>query len=246
MDEAELVGGVLFGAEDPVGAAARLAAVLAGGERDRDRIRRLGFEPDLVEGLRGVLPRDPRRIESACTLGAGWVLGQRAAGRRAPDGWELVATLRSVGPLPGGLQRTTAETLIALATEARHRIRLSAPFLDPVGMGYIADALAAASTRGVRVELAAPARSLAAPEAVAALRAAFAASGDPARLHLVRSRPDAPWSHLKVMVADGTSAYIGSANVTAAGLAGRNLELGVLVRGPRVGAIERILELYRE
>jgi phosphatidylserine/phosphatidylglycerophosphate/cardiolipin synthase-like enzyme len=57
--------------------------------------------------------------------------------------------------------------------------------------------------------------------------------------------PDAPFSHLKVMVVDASTAYIGSANITAAGLAGRNLELGVLVRGGRVDLIDRILDLYR-
>jgi phosphatidylserine/phosphatidylglycerophosphate/cardiolipin synthase-like enzyme len=47
------------------------------------------------------------------------------------------------------------------------------------------------------------------------------------------------------MVVDASTAYIGSANITAAGLAGRNLELGVLVRGARVDLIDRILDLYQ-
>lgn len=33
---------------------------------------------------------------------------------------------------------------------------------------------------------------------------------------------------------------------SGAGLGGRNLELGVLVRGAQVAAIDRILDLYRE
>jgi phosphatidylserine/phosphatidylglycerophosphate/cardiolipin synthase-like enzyme len=48
------------------------------------------------------------------------------------------------------------------------------------------------------------------------------------------------------MVVDGSAAYIGSANITAAGLAGRNLELGVLVRGSQVAVIDRILDFYQE
>ncbi len=47
------------------------------------------------------------------------------------------------------------------------------------------------------------------------------------------------------MVIDGVAAYVGSANVTAAGLAGRNLELGVLVRGSKVAVIEGLLDLYQ-
>jgi phosphatidylserine/phosphatidylglycerophosphate/cardiolipin synthase-like enzyme len=47
------------------------------------------------------------------------------------------------------------------------------------------------------------------------------------------------------MVVDGAVAYVGSANITAAGLAGRNLELGVVVYGPQVSVIDRILDLYQ-
>ena len=59
-------------------------------------------------------------------------------------------------------------------------------------------------------------------------------------------RDDAPWVHLKALTSDSRAAYIGSANVTAAGLAGPNLELGILVRGPAVGVVERVLDLFRE
>jgi len=41
-------------------------------------------------------------------------------------------------------------------------------------------------------------------------------------------RDDAPWAHLKVMTVDSAAAYIGSANVTGATLAGPNLELLVV------------------
>ena len=57
---------------------------------------------------------------------------------------------------------------------------------------------------------------------------------------------DAPWAHLKVLTADSIAAYIGSANVTGAGMAGPNLELGVLVRGSTVVVVERVLDLFRE
>jgi phosphatidylserine/phosphatidylglycerophosphate/cardiolipin synthase-like enzyme len=74
---------------------------------------------------------------------------------------------------------------------------------------------------------------------------AVAANGDPTRFRLVRTTTDAPFAHLKVMVVDASIAYVGSANITAAGLAGRNLELGVLVRGAQVAVIDRILDLYQ-
>ena len=46
------------------------------------------------------------------------------------------------------------------------------------------------------------------------------------------------------MTSDSVAAYIGSANVTGAGIAGHNLKLGVLVRGPTVAVVEQILDLY--
>ena len=51
-----------------------------------------------------------------------------------------------------------------------------------------------------------------------------------------------PWPHLKVVAIDGTRAYIGSANMTGRALEGRNLELGVLVTGPRVAQIETVVD----
>jgi phosphatidylserine/phosphatidylglycerophosphate/cardiolipin synthase-like enzyme len=62
---------------------------------------------------------------------------------------------------------------------------------------------------------------------------------------VVRATKNAPFAHLKVMVVDSSTAYAGSANLTAAGLAGRNLELGVVVSGAQVAVIDRILDLYR-
>src|SRR5262249_44646008 len=114
------------------------------------------------------------------------------------------------------------------------------------GIGFLADALAAATRRGVVVNLFDPVAWEPARAAMAALRDAVTATGDTSRLRLVRALPDAPFAHLKVMVVDGSAAYIGSANITAAGLAGRNLELGVLVRGSQVAVIDKILDFYQE
>ena len=74
----------------------------------------------------------------------------------------------------------------------------------------------------------------------------FAAAGRLAIFRVSRLRFDAPWAHLKVLTSDSVAAYIGSANVTGAGIGGHNLELGVLVRGATVVVVEEILDLYRE
>ena len=91
-----------------------------------------------------------------------------------------------------------------------------------------------------------PTRSTHADDALDELELTIRTSGAPANFTESRLRFDAPWAHLKVLTADSLAAYIGSANVTAAGLAGQNLELGVLVRGSGVAVVERILDMYWE
>jgi hypothetical protein len=79
MDEAELVGGVLYDARDLEVAAAVLLELMASGRPDPVRAREAGLEPALVESLRRRMPPDRRALEIACAAGAGWVLGRRSA-----------------------------------------------------------------------------------------------------------------------------------------------------------------------
>lgn len=242
MDEIALVGGVLYDAPDPLAASEVLAQLLIAPTPDPHRIRELGFEPSLVQTLRRTLPHDPAAVALACARGAAWVLGRRSDSRE--DSWQLVASLPSDLARPRGLRRTTAETLISLVSEANHTLRFAAPYIDPEGIGLLVDAIAAATSRGVTVEVVQPPRWLPAVSAVALLQERVARGGQPGNLRIVQAREDAPWAHLKVVVVDGTAAYIGSANITGAGLAGRNLEVGVLVRGPQVAFINGVLDLF--
>lgn len=134
--------------------------------------------------------------------------------------------------------------MIGMASNATNRIRLIAPYLDTSGMGFLVDAIASATDRDVNVELFNPQSWAPAEEAIASLTDAIAERRNPEMFHLVHVVNDAPFAHLKVMVVDGTMAYIGSANITAAGLADRNLELGVLVHGNEVQVIGSVLELF--
>jgi phosphatidylserine/phosphatidylglycerophosphate/cardiolipin synthase-like enzyme len=243
MNTAALVGGALLDAPDPAEAAALLCALLTDPGAGAGAARRCGFEPSVVEALRHALPTDRARIEAACAAGAAWVIGRRSA--PAAGIWELVATLRWEARSPNGLRRTTAETLIGLVSQAVGRLRCAAPYVDPIGIGFFADAIAGATACGVAVEVFEPAWWEPGEDALQQLRHRVRDHGDPGFLRMVRRRAEAPWSHLKVLAADGTVAYVGSANLTAAGLAGGNLELGVLVRGPDVHTIEELLDLYR-
>lgn len=243
MLDAELVAGVLDQTPDPVAAADDLAALLITASTDRAVARRDGLDPDLVDVLRGQFGTDGDRIRTACREGAVWVLGRRSVTVAEP--WDLVASFPPGLALPTGLRYTTAETLTHLVTGARRTLRLAAPFIDRPGLSFLGDALAAATQRGVALEVLLPTRSTHAGDALDELRKTIRDSGSLSRFSVSRLRFDAPWAHLKALTSDSWSAYIGSSNVTGPGLSGHNLELGVLVRGPAVEVVERVLDHFR-
>lgn len=244
MDDAELVGGVLDKAANPREAACQLADLLLSVRHDRAAVLAAGLYPDLVEVLRARIGGDRNRVTTACQEGAAWVLGRRSA--QVGEPWELVASLPGGTKIPSGLRRTTGETLVQLAVQAMKTLRLAAPFIDRPGLSFVGDALAAATARGVTLEVLLPTRSTHAEDALDELESTIRRSGSISNFRVSRLRVDAPWAHLKALTSDAMNAYIGSANVTAAGIGGQNLELGVLVRGPAVAVVEQILDLYRQ
>jgi phosphatidylserine/phosphatidylglycerophosphate/cardiolipin synthase-like enzyme len=244
VDDAELVGGVLVDCEDPRAAAVLLTELLLAPRLDRAAAARASLEPDLVDVLRARLGGDADRIPSLCQEAAAWVLGRRSVA--VADPWDLVASLPAAAALPTGLRRTTGETLIQLVVQATRSLRLAAPFIDRPGLSFMGDALAAATERGVQLEILLPTRSTHADGALDDLSATIARVGRSSNFAVSTLRDDAPWAHLKVLTADSESAYIGSANVTGAGIGGHNLELGVLVRGAHVGVVERILDMFSQ
>jgi phosphatidylserine/phosphatidylglycerophosphate/cardiolipin synthase-like enzyme len=244
MEDEELVGGVLLDAVDPPGAAHKLARLIASPQLSRAAAEAAGFDADLVGVLRHRFGADSHRIELACLLGAAWVMGRRSIVSAEP--WDLVASLPVGTPLPPGLRRTTAETLMQLVTQSTRTLRLVAPFIDWFGLSFLSDALSAATARGVAVQIMLPTRSTHAADALSELETTIDRDGDVARYSVAALRLDAPWAHLKVVSSDSVAAYIGSANVTGAGIAGSNLELGILVRGQTVGVVEQLLDHFRQ
>jgi phosphatidylserine/phosphatidylglycerophosphate/cardiolipin synthase-like enzyme len=242
MDEVEMVGAVLYAATDPIRSADSLFNILST-DLDTDAIMASGFNESLVKALRSNLPRDKRELQLACARGAGWVLGRRSSPKAA--GWELVASLPADAHLPLGVRRTTGETIVGLINGAELRLYFAAPYVDPGGVAAIMDAVAAATSRGVTVEIFDPPHWAPAAAALQGLQSHVRSSGNPRHLLIRRAVPEAPWAHLKVVVADDTVAYLGSANITEAGLM-RNLELGVLITGDDVAAIKRLLDLWSQ
>jgi phosphatidylserine/phosphatidylglycerophosphate/cardiolipin synthase-like enzyme len=244
VDDAELVGGVLVDAPDPRDAARQLANILLDPTADPTAAARAGLHGGLVEVLRARLRGDKDRIAIACQEGAAWVLGRRSIVVDEP--WDLVASLPGGTALPSGLRHATGETLMQLVVQATASLRLAAPFIDGPGLSFLGDALAAATKRGVALEILLPTRSTHAEDALNELTATVRRFGASKNLRVSRLRFDAPWAHLKVVTSDSIAAYVGSANVTGAGIGGRNLELGVLIRGAKVAVVDQILDLYRE
>ena len=244
MDDAELVGGALNDTLDPREAARQLIDLLLDPLPDQAAASRAGLHPELVDVLRARLGNDSGRVTTACQEGAAWVLGRRSVATEEP--WDLVASLPGATDLPPGLTRTTGETMVQLVVEATTTLRLATPFLDRLGLSFLRDPLAAATARGVRLEILLPTRSSQADAALNDLETSIIRDGSIDHLQISHLRADAPWAHLKVLTSDAEASYIGSANITRAGLAGHNLELGVLVRGPGVQVVERVLDIYRE
>jgi phosphatidylserine/phosphatidylglycerophosphate/cardiolipin synthase-like enzyme len=244
MDDAELIGGVLVDSADPRASAAQLAELLLAPRFDHSSAVRAGLEPELIEVLRGRLRHDAEGIPALCQEGAAWVIGRRSVLSAEP--WDLVASLPSGVALPAGLRRTTGETLVQLVVQATRSLRLAAPFIDTPGLSFMGEALAAATSRGVSLEILIPTRSTHADRALNELTTTIAAEGRSSNFSVSLLRSDAPWAHLKVLASDSESAYIGSANVTGAGIGGHNLELGVLVRGAPVLVVEQILDMFRQ
>ncbi len=242
MNVDELVGGVLYHNPDVDQAAkALLRLLLDPSTASPDRVQGTGLDPELVEVARRSLPSDPTAIAIACALGAAWAKGRRSAEADLQAAWEPVVTISPSTPLPEGVRRGTAETLIALFTSARNRVQIAAPFVDERGIAHLTGALVAASRRGVLVDLYFSDRSPWVERAVNAFHATVQRDGDWTRVKVHLAAVPTPWPHLKVVVVDSTVAYVGSANITGPGLSGGNLEVGILVRGSQVSAIARIL-----
>jgi phosphatidylserine/phosphatidylglycerophosphate/cardiolipin synthase-like enzyme len=156
---------------------------------------------------------------------------------------ELVIT----APEPHGLLlayqsrcRTTLGVLCQLLTQASRRVIIASPFIHAghgLADGVLANAVEAALRHRVNVDVLSTGASLKAIDWNRFLE------GDFPKLSLFRPAANVVdeerlGSHAKFCVADGESAYVGSANLTGPGLAGQ-LEMGLLVHGELARQIEQ-------
>ncbi|MBX7213995.1 MAG: phospholipase D family protein [Thermoflexales bacterium] len=148
---------------------------------------------------------------------------------------ELVIT----APEPHGKQyvyatrcRTTLGVLVELFLRAKYHVIMAAPFVQPLSEladGVLADVLQGALRRGVKVDVLSTGAGLMAFDRTQLLPRAQG------QLRFYRPAANVVYdqrlgSHAKFCVADGESAYVGSANLTSPGLTDQ-IELGLLVNG---------------
>lgn len=228
------VGALLERASD-LGLATRAmrAYVLEPTEQNRVALAATGVDTDAARDFLQLLPNDPNGVERICELARAWTLG-RSSQAPAPS-WQPVVTSGDVDAT--GIDRMTAETMIALIVGARARLRIFSPFLDPRGLDVLAVSLTAATRRGVEATIG-YARAGNRGNAVEQLEQRVHASGDRQNLNTVPIESDRPFPHLKLIAADGERAYIGSANLTWPALTS-NAEIGALVDGEPVRVLER-------
>lgn len=233
------IGALLVTASDPWAAGRLLEQHLREPSSDTERaLSDEGVPSQLADDFRAILPTSHADIVAACALGSAWEAGRRSAPQTGQ--WSPVATW--VGAAKG-FEHRTAESLISLIIRARSRVRLFAPFVDAAGLGAIVSALAAATSRRVAVDLAYREETTAVVTTV--ISGAIAEKGVPAMLRLRPLIANDNFPHLKVLTVDGVAAYIGSANLTWAALV-YNVELGVLVEGPAVTALDQLFDLMVE
>jgi phosphatidylserine/phosphatidylglycerophosphate/cardiolipin synthase-like enzyme len=159
-----------------------------------------------------------------------------------PDTAHLVWTLPSHLNVPGVTNDSYVRAAASLIEGASHRLTLVAPYLEPKGMGRLHSALVEALYRRVDVSILAhetDSLSSLASASLDELRRASVQVGGRLTVYSAAAVP-AVLLHLKVVVADGVRATLGSANLTGKGL-GENVEAGVLLGAHAAAEIERVV-----
>lgn len=246
MTPEEALGGILAEMADSEAAARALGkALISPVAEARTILAAAGMDADLIRAVTSGLDLHPGGVGLLVAGALGWARGRRAS----PSGpsWEPVATVPSSICAPQKLRRETAETLVSLIARGQRRVRVAAPFADEWAADLLTVPLAAATARGAQVEVYVPGSSGPAhrPGFAGKLRHAVSAEGRRDILRVIHPDPAGPWPHLKVVTVDGSYAYVGSANLTAAGM-GSNLEIGVLVSGSDVSVLDALLDLISQ
>lgn len=241
---------------DPARRWRSLTAVLATGagpeglldtETLRSALRLLDADGSIAEwrtnlGLLGVVKANGRFDATKLhAVGAALdLVGESFAHDGPRSTWAPVATLPPAlhDRLRAPPLRHTAGVLLELVDRADRELLLATPFVDPQAVDFLSDALLAAGRRGARTRVVTSTGQARHFEDVA--RRWVSEDRAPLRVTEMQTELSALGSHAKVVLVDGERGYVGSANLTAAGL-GRHIEIGVELAGVQVADLVRVL-----
>jgi cardiolipin synthase len=163
---------------------------------------------------------------------------------------ELVSPLYCTWPyresLPPALRRYFRDLdhfLRELVASATSSLLIAAPYLSPAGMTALQPSIATAAQPGAWVRLITGNMEDADGWNRRAIRSLL--NGEEGeiirrRFRVLTARSETPvLLHAKVVIADGTRAYLGSANISLGALE-RNLELGVALEAAQAETLERL------
>jgi len=207
--------------------------VLDPSEPNRAALAAVGVNANRARDFLPLLPADETERQRHCDLARAWAIG-RASAPQAPT-WQPVVTTGEVDA--DGIDHLTAETMIGLIVGARATLRIFSPFVDVRGIDVLTVPIVAATRRRVQVSIGYALRGNRG-NAVERLKQGVVENGLPNQFRAVAIESDHPFPHLKLIAADGTRAYIGSANLTWPALTS-NAEVGALVQGEPVHVLER-------
>lgn len=204
----------------------------------------------LLESLRtrGFTHAEARRFVLAA-LAADGKAASAQRGTSLVDGRTLAAAL----PATTTLVATQPEQLVSamptldafrfVIAAADGQLRIASPFIEANGLKPLAPWLRAAAARGVELVLLnrEPQGSPSAATAREALARLFGTRFRAARYHITAERRQLLSLHAKLVIADESVAYVGSAEVRRHSLE-LNFELGVLIRGDSVSGLARLFD----
>jgi len=166
---------------------------------------------------------------------------------------EFVCTLpendqgfEDLDPVDFDMQQITTR-LLSLCRDASEELVLTSPFLEIEGMDWLLPGLKGALERGVDLTLVSRELRSGQPNHDAVRELFDIAAGLPGQLEVydyyepnADDRHPKYTLHSKLLVADRSAAYVGSANFTKYGFA-ENLEIGVVVKAPAVRALYSVV-----
>lgn len=200
-------------------------------------------------------------LRNVTTLSIGWdayevLYGSRTSRPQAGTSTTVVCTLptsyrntarvremaEKTGIWPGSLMAALYE----LVQNAEHDLVIVAPYWSSLGVEELLRHVTRESMRGVRVMILTQPSGNLTPDALLAVSQLRSSLTSRAASVTIRSPQDengqVPLIHAKVVVRDGIEAYVGSANVSAAGVE-HSFELGVRLHGSAVLGVKAWLDV---